>query len=257
MMHLRSVSAALLPLTAVPMLALLLSGCASDRADTAATPPPARAPELSLPSSEEGVMIAVDSPDWSSEVSSVEIPLPTDRDYPPGYWAIIARDLDQTAPIAQPTSSATAPAVAGAPEAPPAATSTPAASLAAAPEAVRAGVLLVPRVVHAGSIHDHPGCYLFAMPLAFQPERGFAAPLRRVSVAVDLSSGSGFGLISIPHIGVFGLRHGPQPMPDGPIAFAFRADQLDALVHMKGTPQRGGWIMDGYDGGPSPTHAVL
>jgi hypothetical protein len=258
-----TLSRSLLTLLA-PALALALGGCSGDQdRATAEAPPPAVAPELTTLDSEQGTVVPVDRPDWGSDTTSLAVPLPTSIDYPPGYWAIVARDLDAppaaadaaSAPAsAAAISAAPAPATAGPASAPAIAGGAP---LAPAASVVRAGVLLVPRELRAGSVHDHQGRYLLAMPLAFQPDPGFATPLNRISVAIELAGAGGFGIVTIPRIGVFGLRHGPQPVPDGPVGFAFRADQLDALLRLKGSPRHGGWRLNGYDGGPAPTHEIF
>jgi hypothetical protein len=225
--------------------AALLAACGSTEptAAQAPEPAPARHHADATPMPEEGSLAGCDQPDWSDPASqAVGLPVPHATDA--SYWSLSARDADSgNLGAPQDVELAQAPDRNGVP--------------APSIHAARAGAFLVQRSLHAGRIHGiGRDCWLIAMPVVFMPDAGFAPPLSRISVALDLSRGRGWGVIAVPSVGWYGLRRAPGDT-GAPGPFYFRAPDLAGELNLAGEPARAGWRLDRTDTRAMATQGVL
>lgn len=249
--------ARLLPLPLVLGGLALLAGCGGtartgDQPGPAATPAAPRATAEDLSEIHDSAVVTAEQPEWSAATSTLPIPLPTDGDLPQDYWSEIARSLAaKDVGTSAPTSGALlAP--------PPGAAGSTTASTAATAESGGqggAGMLLVPAELRPGVIHLGADRYLLALPVAFQPEMGFARPLHAFVIHLRLA-GSG-SILDIPGIGFSGLRHGPLPLPSGREQFYFREIDLASRLAVATPAAEATWRLDRGTASAAPTHAIL
>jgi hypothetical protein len=221
---------------ALPLLLLPLLVCACGHRDTATADVSTPEPVVSQRITRDGDRMAVapaERPAVSPEVSTLPVPLPiVGETRNPDYWSLTAASIDEAGGVSS-SSSATAAATA-----PP---SRPVGGGGSSPR--RAGALLAPVTVYAGRIQSDStaSLWLVALPIAFQAEPGFAKPLSRIDVTLTLGEHGGWSLIAIPSIGFKGLRHGPLPLPLGPIQYYFRSDELFSTLEQAGASHQASW----------------
>jgi hypothetical protein len=205
-----------LPLLVAALAAL--SACGHrEHARVVETPPPSK--ERAIPEADPPMVpLAAEDPAVSPTTVAIPVTVPID-DRPENYWSVTSDTI---------ANAGTAPAVdAGRPIA---------TKKGAEPQVgwptVDAGALVLPGAVHPGRVDDAGAAegrelWLLALPVDFVAKSGFDKPLTRIDLSLELGANTrDWTILPLKDVGYDGLRHGPNPMPDGPFQYWLRSDQI-------------------------------